>query len=337
MSKKLFLIVLSLMLLVGYAVPAPAAYAIGNSSKIEIKADPDNKDKIKFVVKNNEDAKMMDFHIEVRGAKINKNSSIGSPNGWASKREFRGFECYEVTWEATSTAAAIQSGNSSDKFSIEISDNDNKHAIRAWVTYEKSGGPGDKNDGYSWMKFSQKRANKNSSWETEKAVSLSYYKDSIGPGGGSLAVGSDGTIVVSAGAVTADYWFGGCVLPSYTPDYIGKETSDGGHIMKSFALGPDGVDFASPATLKLSYASIPGISNPRPYLYDPETETWSLVPGASVDLENQLVIFDAAHFSIYGIGGDPRPVPATSNWSILALGISGLAVLYWRKRQQMIA
>jgi len=343
MSKRLFFIILLIALFMCSAALVPIAYAnIGGASTIEKTADVINKDKVYFKVKNNENVRIMDFHIKIDGAKI---ISISTPNGWSAQgtdgngKPIAQPPYYDVHWTANSTSTAIQPGNFSGEFDIEIEEGYTdynfseklKHIITAWITYEDSGTAGQ--CPYSKTIFKQKRANEDSPWTTEETQALAYYKESIGPSGGSLAMGTDGTIVVSAGDVTAATWFGGCALPGYVPDYIGQMTSDNGQIMKSYILGPHGEDFANPVTVSLSYASVPGIRNPRPYLYNPETNTWSLVSGAIVDAENQQVTFQTTHFSIYGIGGEPAPVPATSKWSILMLGLGGIAVLLWQRRK----
>jgi hypothetical protein len=315
--------------------PAASAGTPGDSSTVDKTASQSNTDKVYFTVTNKEQTRIMDFHVRIIGATI---TSVSTPNGWTSENKSTDgkpivppgrFPCYGVNWTANGTQNAIPPGGSIEEFDIVISNQYNCHFVHAWVTYEQPGDPpgvpGTRE--HSYTEFSQWRKGPGSPWETRKLSTPQPTRESIGSGGGSMGMGTDGKVDVPAGAVSADTWFSAYVLPEDIADYVGP-TVDGGRVYKAFRLGPDGHDFALPITLTLSYASVKELRNPRAYLYDLEQNKWAKVVEAQVDPGAKQIVLQTTHFSVYGIGGDPAPVGGLAELPETAKGGATLYALW---------
>ncbi len=74
-------------------------------------------------------------------------------------------------------------------------------------------------------------------------------------------------------------------------------------------FGPDGIQFSGPVMISIPYSQdqlvAQGISNPdelKLYYYDATTSCWANVPIKQVDRDNQLIIAEIGHFSIFQLG-----------------------------------
>jgi len=253
-----------------------------------------------FQVRNDDNAtkNITDFHVFMNGATI---KSISTPSGWTGTKVGNN----EAKWEANSTANGTPPGGRQGGFDINFTDWDSSHSVVAWVTYEND------NRAYSIRYFDQRREtvpDKPGSWRTDSKSKAVIHEYLIGSDGGSLDIDGQGSIAVPAGAVTADTWFHAYGLPTHFLDYVKGTATDGRQIYKAFEFAPYGESFAQPLTIRLKYASLPGLINPQAYLYDPEQDTWSPVM-SHIDADNQEVVFQTSHFTIYGIGGSPPPMP----------------------------
>jgi hypothetical protein len=340
------------------AIPVAVGGEIGESTEITKVHDPTNKDRAFFKVKNKEVGLIVDFHVRVSDAKI---TSISSPNGWTAQgKDADGKHITQppysgVNWTANTPQNGIAPEGVQEEFDIVVKDDQsgddgNEHWVSAWVTYQQAGPPpGPGQHPHSYTVYYQVRDSADGRWRTEKTRRPQSNCQAVGPAGGSVAIGIDATISVPPGAVTDETWFSCYVLPEDMASY-GAPAADGARIYKAFVFGPDGRDFALPVTLTLSYASLPGIENPRAYLYDGNQCTWLPVEQAQADPQSKQIVLEATHFSAYGIGGTPPPVgglaelPMTAwhrgGWHALGIGLGALAAVLaatWYAKRRRVA
>ena len=144
----------------------------------------------------------------------------------------------------------------------------------------------------------------------------------IGPSGGRLDMGSLGSVIVPAGALLTSTDMSATAGMLGTP----HKATDGGTVYEAAMFEPDGLIFEHPSTIYYAYP--PGLRNPRAYLWDPDNDQWNAIASS---VSGNQVVFDAPHFSWYGVGGDSVPPayynsPASSNWSIALLAVAALGI-----------
>ena len=88
------------------------------------------------------------------------------------------------------------------------------------------------------------------------------------------------------------------------------------------------IRYSGPALLKdvrLALSSPAGSTNPHVYWLNPGTGRFEQLISSK---NGGKVTTEVQHFSVYGVGGDPAPTstPASSDWSLMALALAGLAV-----------
>lgn len=130
----------------------------------------------------------------------------------------------------------------------------------------------------------------------------------VGPGGGQ-AVGGGGnvTLVIPAGAVTSN------VAVTITPFSAAPDPKFVSGTAYEFL--PGGTQFSQPVTVRIRYATgqvPPGSSASLFRLGRLVGNTWTEIPGSSVDLATQTVSGTTTSFSVYGIVLAPAPVASVA-------------------------
>ena len=142
----------------------------------------------------------------------------------------------------------------------------------------------------------------------------------VGPSGGQATGGGGNvTLVIPAGAVSSNV---ALTIAAFAAPPDPKLVSG-----TAYEFLPGGTQFAQPVTIRIRYATgqvPPGSSASLFRLGRLVGNTWTEVPGSSVDLATQTVSGQTTSFSVYGIILAPAPVasvvvsPATSS-----LGVAG--------------
>lgn len=157
----------------------------------------------------------------------------------------------------------------------------------------------------------------------------------IGTSGGTL-VDIAGVITIPQDALATDTNISLVTFPIPAP----FATPSGQEIYVARRVEPDGLTFLAgkKATISIPYdhdedAAALNESSLQAFSFDTSTNHWEPI-SSTVDRASKRVIIETGHFSIYGIGGEPTPVPASSTWALSPLGIAGLALLLWQKRRR---
>jgi len=157
---------------------------------------------------------------------------------------------------------------------------------------------------------------------TENTVSGSYFNQPyVDPSELLNSSGDPTDIVVLTGQGWVSRWFGGEVVvdnrrfvfesPSYSVPYstmidvkVEKFTYDDGEIVILFDFGPDGLEFNSPATVRVRKTEFEGSVDYVSFYYlNPDTYTWELQTVALADDDGEYVEMPVYHFSKYGVSG----------------------------------
>ncbi len=175
-------------------------------------------------------------------------------------------------------------------------------------------------------------------WSNKLSVTCDWeLAAAIGSGGGVI---DDviGTLTIPPGALITETTIS---LETHPIPYPAA-TPNGKEIYMTRELKPDGLAFQSghEAILAIPYTKDEDASWLREdsleaFAFNPSNNQWEPIP-FTLDKVNKEIIINTPHFSIYGIGGSPAPVPATSSWALIALGLSGSLILLAKKFRQPI-
>lgn len=134
-----------------------------------------------------------------------------------------------------------------------------------------------------------------------KEEMLALISKVMGMAGGMLSYGAHVTIVVDPGTVAEDTLFTISEPTSVPPPPAGKEIVPG----TAYDLGPSGVAFAKPVHVFFGYTVTPTLPPQNSLrLYKATGDTWTEVPGSTVDTTAHQVKADLNSFSTYAILGD---------------------------------
>ena len=108
----------------------------------------------------------------------------------------------------------------------------------------------------------------------------------------------------------------------------GPKAPDGGDMRYVIQFQPDGLGFAKAVTVR--WPAPAGFANANFYEWNTGTGSWvrlASTKDGTASKNGDKVTTNIGHFSWYGLGGDPpRPVPASSSWSIGLLALIGAAI-----------